>query len=573
MSDKAMSLPPSGRLELTWTNKHLRLLAQEDASYEWVHPSDYRVAEVRLLHNVATVGAVGPTSQRARENLLIGGDALHALTSLAELAEFRNHYRGQVRLVYIDPPFNTGQAFAHYDDGLEHSVWLSMLRDRLQQIHPLLSDDGSVWVHLDDAEAHRARSVLDEVFGADCFVATVVWRASDNSNNDAAGLSTDHNYIHVYSRKPGWRSNRLPPREEQVTHYKHPPPESDIEGPYFDGNPVNSPTYAETLRYDLVAPDGTVIPPPPKGWRWAQATMAAKISSGEVFFTEDNTGIRRRTFLNEHKGLPASALWHQLELTGHNRQAKGELKKLFPELSAVETFDTPKPEKLLHYILAIATQRGDLVLDCFLGSGTTAAVAQKMGRRWIGVEGSAETMATFALPRLSKVVSGSDAGGVTEVTEWNGGGGFRVLEVAPSMFDSDAGRVVLADWATNGALAEATCAQLGYQYDDDPPFCGFKGKKRLAVVDGMVNEGVVRLLVPALDGDERLLICGTALDPVAREVLQSLSLGSTMRKIPASLLDEYRSSRRSRLPELLERRETLADRVTVGKRSTEGDVS
>src|SRR5690606_14655439 len=160
----------SGRLELTWTNKHLRLLAHDDGnSYEWVDPSDHRVSEVRLLRDAARVGQVHPDSERARDNLLIRGGALNALISLVELPEFASEYRGRVRLVYIDPPFNTGQAFANYDDNLEHSVWLTMLRDRLLQVRELLAPGGTVWVHLDDTEQHRARSVLDEVFGYDTF--------------------------------------------------------------------------------------------------------------------------------------------------------------------------------------------------------------------------------------------------------------------------------------------------------------------------------------------------------------------------------------------------------------------
>jgi len=156
----------SGRLELTWTNKDRTLLAHEDQTYEWVEPADYRVSEVRLLQDVASVGETAPQSNRASDNLLIRGDALHALNSLSRLPEFAKAYVGKVKLCYIDPPFNTGQAFEHYDDALEHSVWLTMLRDRLVQIKELLADDGSVWVHLDDAEVHRCRSVLDEVFGS-----------------------------------------------------------------------------------------------------------------------------------------------------------------------------------------------------------------------------------------------------------------------------------------------------------------------------------------------------------------------------------------------------------------------
>jgi adenine-specific DNA-methyltransferase len=163
-----------GRLELTWTNKPLRLLADEDGRYQWVPTSDYRVAEVRLLHDAETVGQ--GSADRVADNLVIRGDALNALTSLARLPEFSPSYLGRVKLAYLDPPFNTQQSFLHYDDALEHSVWLTMMRDRLLQVRELLADDGSVWVHCDDSEQHRLRCVMDEIFGPAAFVATVVWQ-------------------------------------------------------------------------------------------------------------------------------------------------------------------------------------------------------------------------------------------------------------------------------------------------------------------------------------------------------------------------------------------------------------
>ena len=540
---KAPIIAPQGRLELTWTNKPLRLLAHDDGSYEWVHPADYRVAEVRLLHDISSVGEV--SKRRAANNLLIRGDALNALTSISRLPEFAKEYLGKIKLAYIDPPFNTQQSFLDYDDALEHSVWLTMMRDRLLQIRSLLASDGSVWVHCDDSEQHRLRSVMDEVFGSNCFVASIIWRSSDNSNNDAKHFSTDHNYIVVYSKEPNWLSNRLEPTPDQVTHFSN--PDNDPDGPWFDGNPVNSPNPRANLRYTITSPTGFEIPPPPNGWRWSRETLEARMATGEIRFSPDGKGIRRRTYLRDHAGLPASSLWTDLEETGHNRQAKAEIKKLVPGVPTAELFKTPKPERLLKRILEVASQPGDIILDCFLGSGTTAAVAHKLGRRWIGIEYEPATVEKYVLPRLTKVVSGKDAGGITSLVKWPGGGGFQLLEVSPSMFESEEGLVFLASWMTNGALAEATAAQLGFEYEVDPPFVGRKGRTRLAVVDGIVNESVVRLLASALPDRERLVICGTGIDTEARPILRELRPGSTLRKIPAALLDEYRSSRQLRL--------------------------
>ncbi len=215
-----------------------------------------------------------------------------------------------------------------------------------------------------------------------------------------------------------------------------------------------------------------------------------------------------------------------------------ELKKLFP---GIVPFATPKLERLVARIIELASDPDDIVLDCFVGSGTTAAVAHKINRRWVAIERSAETVATFAEPRLRKVVHGEDAGGVTEQERWEGGGGFRCLDVANSMFESDTdGLVYLTDAMSNGELAEATAAQLGYEYRPESPFAGLKGRTRLAVVDGVVNQDVVQLLVSALAEEERVVICGTGIDPDARPVLRELRPGSTLRKIPAALLERYR---------------------------------
>src|SRR5581483_2445267 len=233
----------AGRLELTWTNKPLRLLAHEDGSYEWVNPADYRVAEVRLLHDITTVGEVG--NKRAADNLLIRGDALNALTSLSRLPEFAGDYLGKVKLAYLDPPFNTQQSFLDYDDALEHSVWLTMMRDRLKQIQALLAEDGSVWVHCDDSEQHRLRVLMDEIFGTDCFVATVVWEKADSPRNSARQFSTDQDYILVYSVSPEWVPERLPRTEESDAIYSN--PDDDPAGDWLPGDPFANKPYSKGL--------------------------------------------------------------------------------------------------------------------------------------------------------------------------------------------------------------------------------------------------------------------------------------------------------------------------------------
>ncbi len=653
-----------GKLELTWTNKDKFLLAHDDGTYEWLPTSDFRVAEVRLLEEVEAVGAV--ENSRAVSNLLIQGDALHALTSIAKLPEFKREYVGEVRLCYIDPPFNTEQAFPDYDDNLEHSVWLTMLRDRLLQIKPLLSSKGSVWVHLDDREVHRCRVVLDEVFGPDNFVATVIWQKAYSPKNDAPALSADQDYILVYSRHPDWRSNRLPRLASRDALFKT--PDGDPL-PWVSGDPAAPSAHRnQTWVYAIQSPftGDLVYPATGRCWGSKQETMKELIEEWGIeyevrligddvrrahicgvplsdvrtgigalmikenlakakrkaktrhaqgawprlYFTRGgNGGLKLKRYLGQvSPSRVPQTLWLNDEV-GHNRTAKAEIKALFPGLSP---FATPKPEQLIQRVLEIATDKGDIVLDCFAGSGTTAAVAQKMGRRWITVERSADTVAKFTKPRLEQVVNGDDEGGISTVdvpiagelpedvkpgqarsaarvisafleagtlddiddedeevikrlakalkavdrsakeTVWDGGGGFRVLRVAPSMFEDDAGMVFLADGMVNGSLAEATAAQLGFDYEADPPFAGRKGRTRLAVIDGVVNEGVVRLLASALQIEERVVVCGTAVDPEARPILRELRPGSTLRKVPAALLERYRATRHKAVPKTAE---------------------
>jgi adenine-specific DNA-methyltransferase len=523
-----------GRLELTWTNKSLRLLAHEDGSYEWIHPADYRVAEVRLLDDVTTVGEVRPN--RAADNLLIRGDALSALRSLARLPEFAEQYLGKVKLAYLDPPFNTQQSFLQYDDALEHSVWLTMMRDRLVQVRDLLSPDGSVWVHCDDSEQHRLRMVLDEVFGPEDFIATVIWEKADSPRNSARQLSIDHDYVVGYSREPSWIPVRLPRTAEADAIYSN--PDDDPRGPWLAGDPYANKPYSRGL-YEIAGPTGRSFRPPPgRYWRVSEEKLRELDADGRIWWGP--TGSARpsiKRYLSEVADLVPRTLWTR-DQVGSNRTSKNEMRALFPD---APSFATPKPEALMLRVLSIASNPGDIVLDPFLGSGTAAAVAHKMARRWIGIEREEATVDTYAVPRLTKVVRGEDPGGVTEMTGWSGGGGFRVLTVAPSMFEADGGLVFLADSMTNSRLAEATAAQLGFSFEPSPPFAGRKGRTRLAVIDGLVNEDVVRILVAALGAGERLVVCGTAIDTDARAVLRELRPGSSLRKIPAALLAEYRT--------------------------------
>jgi adenine-specific DNA-methyltransferase len=437
-----MTVSKKQRLELTWIGKENRpklepriLLEDQDKSFH----ANHLLSENDLF-----------------DNRLIFGDNLLALKALEQ------EFTGKIKCIFIDPPYNTGSDFKHYEDGIEHSMWLCMIRERLDLLRRLLSESGSIWITIDDNEAHYLKVVCDEVFGRDCFVTSIVWRSTDNSNNDAKQFSADHNYVLIYSRKPDWRPIPSIGDEAKRSHFKN--PDNDPRGPWFDGNPLNSPKPRPNLTFDLVGPNGDVIKPPKNGWRWSRETLHEKIQRREIRFTPDGKAIRRRTYLADMKSLPPSTLWATLEDTGHNRQAKYELKNLFPEVEVSALFGTPKPERLIKRVLELATEPLDWVLDSFAGSGTTGAVAHKMGRRWIMVE-LGEHCHTHIIPRLNKVVNGADSGGITEAVGWKGGGGYRYYRLAPSLLEKDKWEQWVISKEFNAAmLAEAACKLEGFTY-------------------------------------------------------------------------------------------------------------
>ena len=360
-------------------------------------------------------------------NLVIKGNNLQVISSLASI------FHGKIKLICLDPPYNKGNDDFNYNDSFTHSTWLSFMKTRMELSRKLLHPNGTLFIFCDVNEHAYLKVLLDEIFGRNRFITTVVWRNSDNSNNDAKQFSLDHNYILVYSNNELWESYKLDRTEDQAKHYKN--PDNDPRGPWFDGNPVNSPNPRKNLMYQIEAPNGNHIDPPPNGWRWDRTTLHKKMESGEIRFSEDFKTIIRRTYLNEQKGLPPSSLWTitednlwvNLEETGHTRQAKYEQKKLFPEIPTSELFRTPKPERVIQKILRISTEPGDYVLDFFSGSGTTGAVAHKMGRKYIVCE-QMEYIHTFTIPRL-KMVIGGEQGGISEDEGWKGGGNFCYLEL------------------------------------------------------------------------------------------------------------------------------------------------
>ena len=404
-------------VEFVWPNKHLSLRASGGTGYEWVQPNDRRLLK-SLTFEPLTKGTLN-----VRANVLAFGDGLDALEALKARTTVFN---GGIRLVYIDPPFNTQVNLRQYNDAMQRSMWLSMMRDRLMALRPLLAEDASVWVHLDDAEIHRARAVMDEVFGENAFVASVVWQKKTTRDSRAA-FSSNHDTILVYapSGPKKWKTSRNL-LEKDDAHLRN--RDDDPRGPWADA-PFTAPGYRKAQQYEIVTPTGQVLRPPRgRSWYATEPTYRDLLADGRIWFPKGGDGSPRlKLFAHQLRGLVPFTVWGAAD-TGTNDDAKRHLLALFP---GVNVFDTPKPESLINRIVHIATNPGDLVVDIFGGSGTTAAVAHKMRRRWVIVERNAQTVLDFILPRLQRVIHGTDPGGVTETTSWLGGGRFEIIHVSP----------------------------------------------------------------------------------------------------------------------------------------------
>ncbi len=503
------------KLELTWIGKEKRprlepriLLEDAGKSYH----AGQRVSE----HDVF-------------DNRLIFGDNLLALKALE--AEFT----GKVKCVFIDPPYNTGSAFTHYDDGLEHSIWLGLMRDRLEILRRLLADDGSLWITIDDNEAHYLKVVCDEVFGRANFVSNLIWEKADSPRNSARQFSTDHDHILVFAKSPDWVPRKLERTEEANAIYAN--PDDDPRGPWLPGDPYANKPYSKG-RYSIIGPTGRQFAPPPgRFWRISEERLRVLDEDGRIWWGP--TGAARpsiKRYLSEVGDLVPRTLWSKGDV-GSNRTSKNEMRALFPGDSS---FDTPKPERLVERVLNISTNPNDLVLDSFAGSGTTGAVAHKMGRRWIMVE-LGEHCHTHIIPRLKKVIDGDDPGGITQAVGWQGGGGFRYYSLAPSLIVNDRwGNPVVNPDYNAAQLAEALCKLEGFSYAPSETRWWQHGHSSerdfIYVTTQNLSAEQLQALSDEVGGEQSLLICCAAFHGVTAARAAERWPNLTLKKIPKMVL-------------------------------------
>lgn len=505
------------KLELTWIGKYderkplePRILI-ENKEYSYGHP------ETGVL----------PNGKPWNGNMLIHGDNLLALKALEDT------FANQIKCIYIDPPYNTGNAFTHYDDGLEHSIWLSLMRDRLEILYNLLMPEGSLWISIDADESHYLKVLCDEIFGRRNFVDEVIWQRSYAPINLKKTLSRSHDTILVYTkdRTENFELNKLPRTEDANDRYKN--PDNDPRGKWKSSDLSVGPAVEKNI-YPITTPSGRIcLPPEGYSWRLSEERFKEYVDDNRIWFGPKGNNVPSiKRFLSEvKKGVTPMTLWTYQEV-GHNQDAKKEIKAFGFET----VFDTPKPEKLIERIITLGSNPGDIILDSFLGSGTTAAVAQKMGRRYIGIELGNHAY-THCVPRLKMVTDGTDQGGISKAQNWEGGSGFKFYELAPSLLKEDKfGNLVINKEYNADMLAAAMAKQEGYTYHPSQEVYWKQGfgseTDYIYTTTQFMTVEALAAIHETMAEDETLLICCTSFQRECKQAFNNISI----KKIPQMLL-------------------------------------
>lgn len=524
-----------GKLELTWVGKY-----------------EETTIEPRILIEDPEKSYGDPRS----ENMLIHGDNLIALQALQQ------DFAGRIRCIYIDPPFNTGQAFEHYDDNLEMSIWLNLMRDRIKLLHELLSDDGTMFVHIDDAYLPYVTLLIDEVFGRNNRLYLIAFKQGSATGHKAInpGCVTTTNFIVMVAKdKKLWKPNKAYTKRGRDTRYgKY---ITNVTAPYTEWKIINlTNAYASFTGVDLATARKQVKDNPDliESFVLEHAESVIRTARPDM----NGVGKEIQQMVHQSSASPNEVLYLHREGNPDMYFINGErilfykdkLKLIDGELVSAEPLTTlwddilsnnlhneggvsfpkgKKPEHLIKRVLEIATQEGDLFLDSFLGSGTSIAVAHKMNRRYIGIEMGQQAY-THCKKRLDSVISGEDLSGITKAVDWHGGGGYHFYELAPSLLvRSDKLPIYQVNPEyTFEMLCEAICKIEGFRYQPEGVFHGHSSEKRfIHITKAFVNAEYVKSVSTALGEDQSLLIFGTAIqsDMILPDNIE-------VRKIPKDLL-------------------------------------
>ncbi|MDX2043527.1 MAG: site-specific DNA-methyltransferase [Acidobacteriota bacterium] len=503
------------KLELTWIGKEDRprlepRILLEDPQLS--HHAPHRVSE-----------------QDQFDNRLIKGDNLLALKALEQ------EFTGQVKCVYIDPPYNTGSAFTHYDDGLEHSIWLSMMRERLEILWRLLSSDGVIYCSIDSSELFYLGLLFDEIFGRQNRIEVLVWKKSYGGGAKSKYIVNQHEFIICYAKDLlATEQFFLPPDEQALKYYKFKDQHFESRGPYrLQPLATTSMDDRPNLRYAIIAEDGSEIWPE-KQWQWSKERVLAAQAKAEIVITKKNGKhtVSYKQYLRGSDGTERQRKPMSIIDGAYTQHGTYESMELF---GMVNKFSFPKPESLIYQLIESCTNPGDLVLDSFAGSGTTGAVAHKMNRRWIMVE-LGEHCDTHIVPRLRKVIDGEDAGGITSAVNWRGGGGFRYYRLADSLLKEDRwGNLVINRDYNAEMLSEAMCKLMGFRFAPSRDVYWQQGlsseRDYIYVTTAMLTHEQLAALDDEVGEERSLLVCCKAFKANV-SAFQNL----TVKKIPNAVL-------------------------------------
>lgn len=518
------------------------------------------------------------------ENMIIHGDNLLALKVLEK------NYRGKIKCIYIDPPYNTGSAFKHYIDSFEHSMWLSLMKPRLEILRNLLSDDGSIWISIDADESHYLKVLCDEIYGRNNFIDEIIWQRAYSPINLKKTLSRSHDCILVYAKNKTaeFTLNRLPRSSEANSRYSN--PDNDSRGVWKSSDLSVGPAVKSNI-YEIITPSGrSVYPPKGYSWRLSKSRFEEFVKDNRIWFGESGNNVPSiKRFLSEVKdGIVAMTLWTRDEV-GDSQEGKREIKSL--ELGAI--FDTPKQERLIERILILATNENDFILDSFLGSGTTCAVAQKMNRKYIGIE-IGDHIYTNCKVRLDKVIDGEQGGisikkesfelenetlqqfdfpiedlkkfnkilgtlgketdlipsdilkNIKKATKivknkkkvnWQGGGAYRFYELAPPLITKDFFNKEIINSEYNPEMLSISVAlHEGYVYNPSNEFFWKQSKgienSYLFVTTNYIDSNYVSKIKETMEENEFLLIACESFEESAKYLFKNIKI----KKIPDILL-------------------------------------
>lgn len=462
------------------------------------------------------------------DNILIHGDNLLALKALEK------KFAGKVKCIFIDPPYNTGSAFEHYDDNLEHSIWLNLMTQRLYILKNLLTEDGTIWIILDDSEVHYLKVVCDELWGRNNFISDITWNSRKSVSNDAI-ISMNTNHILVYATNADTIRQKAKKGElfkGPIDETKFSNPDNDPRGKWI-ADPFDAPNIRPNLTYPVVNPNTGVEYWPPKGrcWRTTLDNYKEALADNRIVFGKTGKSKPQlKRFLSEcsGKGSVLTNLWNDLDTTTN---ATKHSQQLFNK-----PFTNPKPEDLVARCIELATKPGDIVFDSFLGSGTTSAVAHKLHRRWIGIE-MGDQAYDYCKVRMDLVIKNQDMGGITKVSSWKGGGGYKFYELAPTLINIDSlGEAIINKQYSPDMLASAVALHEGFEYCPDQN-CFWKQSKStenayLYVTTNHVDLSFLKTIERQLSDTDYLLVACKSFDSACQNFDKRIKI----KKIPQMLL-------------------------------------